>query len=64
MIERRQSGFVTTNGLVPVDIICGMIGKGKTIDALTRIYNKLTKDDVFEAVHLSLIHIRRCRRRG
>lgn len=51
MIERRQSGFVTTNGLVPVDIICGMIGKGKTIDALTRIYNKLTKEDVFEAVH-------------
>ena len=54
MIERRQSGFVTTNGLVPRDIICGMIGKGKTIDVSTRIYNKLTKDDVFEAVHFTV----------
>lgn len=51
MIERRASGFVTTNGLVPVDIICGMIGKGKTIDSLTRVFSKLNNEDIFEAVH-------------
>ena len=34
MIERRQSGFVTTNGLVPVDTICSAIGKGKTTQLL------------------------------
>ena len=44
MIERRASGFVTGNGLVPVDTICGMIGKGKTIDTLTRVYHKLSKE--------------------
>ena len=51
MIERRASGFVTTNGLVPVDTICGMIGKGKTIDSLTRVFSKLNNEDIFEAVH-------------
>ena len=51
MIERRQSGFVTTNGLVPVDIICSAIGKGKTLDALTRVYPKLTHEDIYEAIH-------------
>ena len=51
MIERRQSGFVTTNGLVPVDTICANIGKGKTLEALSRIYPKLTDEDVYEAIH-------------
>jgi|TARA_B110000444_G_scaffold248120_1_gene271615 hypothetical protein len=51
MIERRQSGFVTTNGLVPVDTICSAIGKGKTLDALTRVYPKLTHEDIYEAIH-------------
>lgn len=51
MIERRASGFVTGNGLVPVDTLCGMIGKGKTIDTLTRVYHKLSEEDIMEAVH-------------
>jgi len=51
MIEKRHKSFVTTNGLVPVDNICNKIGTGKTIEMLLQMYPKLTKEDIFEAVH-------------
>tara|TARA_B100000614_G_scaffold239050_1_gene238307 strand:+ start:594 stop:1139 length:546 start_codon:yes stop_codon:yes gene_type:complete len=51
MIEHRNSGFVTTNGLVPVNTICDKIGKGKTMDTLLRMFPKLNSEDVFEAIH-------------
>jgi uncharacterized protein (DUF433 family) len=51
MIEHRNSGFVTTNGLVPVNTICDKIGKGKNIDTLLKMFPKLKKEDVFESVH-------------
>ena len=51
MIEHRNSGFVTTNGLVPVNTICDKIGKGKNIDTLLKMFPKLKQEDVFESVH-------------
>ena len=51
MIEKRHKSFVTTNGLFPVDNICNKIGTGKTIEMLLQMYPKLTKEDIFEAVH-------------
>jgi hypothetical protein len=51
MIEHRNSGFVTTNGLVPVNTICDKIGKGKNIDTLLNMFPKLKQEDIFEAVH-------------
>ena len=51
MIEHRNSGFVTTNGLVPVNTICDKIGKGKTMDTLLKMFPKLNTEDVFEAIH-------------
>ena len=34
-----------------VDNICNKIGTGKTIEMLLQMYPKLTKEDIFEAVH-------------
>ena len=51
MIEHRNSGFVTTNGLVPVNTICDRIGKGKNMETLLKMFPKLSDDDVFEAIH-------------
>ena len=51
MIEHRNSGFVTTNGLVPVNTICDKIGKGKNMETLLKMFPKLSDDDVFEAIH-------------
>lgn len=51
MIEHRNSGFVTANGLVPVNDICDKIGKGKNMETLLRMYPKLKDYDVFEAIH-------------
>ena len=51
MIEHRNSGFVVSNGLVPVNTICDRIGKGKTIDKLIAMFPKLKEEDIFEAIH-------------
>ena len=51
MIEKRKNSFVTSNGLVPVDVICNKIGQGKTIDMLQQIFPKLTEEDIFESIH-------------
>lgn len=51
MIEKRKNSFVTSNGLVPVDVICNKIGQGKTIDMLQQIFPKLTQEDIFESIH-------------
>lgn len=51
MIEKRKNSFVTSNGLVPVDVICNKIGQGKTIDMLQLIFPKLTHEDIFESIH-------------
>jgi uncharacterized protein (DUF433 family) len=51
MIEKRKNSFVTSNGLVPVDVICNKIGQGKTIDMLQQIFPKLTDEDIFESIH-------------
>ncbi len=51
MIEKRKNSFVTSNGLVPVDVICNRIGQGKTIEMLQQIFPKLTEEDIFESVH-------------
>jgi len=51
MIEHRNSGFVVSNGLVPVNTICDKIGKGKTLDTLMKVFPKLKEEDIFEAIH-------------
>jgi hypothetical protein len=51
MIEKRHKSFVTSNGLVPIDNIVNKIGAGKTIELLLEMFPKLTKEDIFEAIH-------------
>ena len=55
MIEHRNSGFVTANGLVPVNDICDKIGKGKNMETLLRMYPKLKYYDVFDTFWAPLL---------
>ena len=51
MIEKRAKAFVTSKGLVPVDLLAAEIGKGKTIMGLQRLFPMLDINDIFEAVN-------------
>ncbi len=50
MIEKRAKAFVTSKGLVPVDLIASEIGKGKNLNGLQRLFPMLLEEDIFEAV--------------
>lgn len=50
MIEKRQSTFVITNGLVPVDGICDKIAGGATFGKLYNLYPTLDRQDIVDAI--------------